>query len=380
MTTVYASSGVARPILPISPLQVGGIRLNDVIVRAAKIYRSSFQHDKAVITLTVPSLNASSDYLNKPIFFSYGQAPLLGYFYGYVNLVGKPQPFQKSVNIDISCLGFSTTMRSSQRRMLRNITSPDAMALLAKEHHFGVSFPPHWFSHKRMAQTNTTDWEFAVRVARMTGGFLYPMDGVLYVSHPIKDMEKALPAAYFRKTINILDPSNRSLMDFTPADEYQTVRDFLAPEFTYFTSDKKVQSHSASDTDPNPKDRYFLNEYIYSSDFGRLVIEASEVQHHLSQRATARIRGDGSVFPGQTLAFETGITPVSTDSFDGIWYCSEVQHEISEKVFQTSLGLTRDKYRRPKQLPYATFYDESGRGRPTMSLSPSTGEWVSSWQ
>jgi hypothetical protein len=362
--------------LPVTAPVVGGVTLDNSIVRSLRVDKELNLHDSASITLLMPMLDAQS-LVGKSITFRYGTSPNYGYFYGYVDSVSKPQPFQEQVQITISCVGFSRKMRIYNSKMFQSISSVSLVNEIVKPYKFAVRMDPHWFTHKRFSLVGLSDWEATVKIARMTKRFIVPFNGYLWFVDPITELSNRVSSHRFQKSTQIMDPSRWGLMDFNPVAFVTNDPDDLLPKFSYFDDKGSVRSYSPSD--PIKTNTIIRSDfYIYNSEFADLLKDTITQRNIFTQGAEARVRGDASLSTGLVVDMVTGLptTYGAKDTYDGLWFVSKLTHQIDESLFQTNLGLIRDKYRSVVQEPYEWFYKKSGGGLPSMSVD-SQDTWIS---
>jgi hypothetical protein len=391
MTNAKVTTGVTRPPLPVSTPQIDGVTATDIFVREVRVERSLNLHDEATVTV-LSSRKEMESWIDKPIYFKFGTNPNYGHFHGYIRKVTKPQKFQENVLVTITAIGYSSLSRASKRRVFTGVTSDSILRKVAEETSMRVFMSPHWFTHKRVAQSGQTNWEFMVQTAKLASHFISAVDGVLWATNPIIELEKLRAFRSFSKATQLLD--NQELLDFVPSDETKITKDLLYPEFSFFTSTGQLQAATwnpdkvpqyqvidalegvqSYSPDVEEHQKSPVSNYVYNSEYARLLKEALTLDVEVNQSAVARVRGTAAMVPGTVCNFDTGLRNANKDRLDGIWYVSAVSHEINEALFQTNLYLVRDKYRAMSSGTYEWFYQTK---KPTMALRD--GKWESTWR
>lgn len=371
--TISGSVVQSRNPLPVSPLRIDGVSLDTGIIVNAEINHAANMHSSATVTLTMADVNLDR-FTGKPVYFRYGTNPNYGFFWGFIKAVSKDQKFQEQVQVTFTCYGFTWSLRTSTNKLWVNTTSEVIAQAIAGRHSLGLNFESHWFSHSRFSQIGSTDWEVLKDLGFMTGRCLVGIDGVLKFVDPLLALERRKAFDKFEKSVHILEPNDRSLLDFTPNTAVQATEDQLHPKFSYLSANGTLRTVDPPEQDETNK--FSMTEaYVPNEDYARLISEVAAKRNSLNESASARVRGSGRLVPGIVVNMVTGLPTVATDSLDGLWFVTKVTHRIDTSVFQTGLELVRDKYRSPINQRYEMFDTPTS---PSMKLVGTN--WISSWR
>ena len=376
MTELSASFVSTRPNLPVSQITVDGEVLEEVVPVEVTVSQAAGKHDSAELVVLWPSTNSAA-IERKPVTFTFGRGRTSAVFRGYVYSVEKSQGFQKQVVTTITCLGLTWPMRTITPRMFSAAAGSAIAAEVVRPHQLGVTVDADdGYTFPRAAQVNETDWEFLHEMAHSMGMVLVSRDGVVRLVNPIAALSKGTPSRNLTKTTNLLDDPDSNLFEFTPLATVTTERRFLRPTFGYFGSDHSVRTHVP---DAEAADVVqALHRVVPDSSTADHLIKTSARWNDYNETADARVRGDGGLGPGDTVAVRTGI-PAVVDNYDGMWFVMAASHKVDSKTFQTSLRLSRDAYRRPSDTQAVRpYWIGDDRLFPTTSLA--NGRWVSSWR
>lgn len=376
MSQLSAAVVTTRPNLPVSRLTIDGEVLDSSILVKLHVTKAVGRHDDAKISLLWPTTK-SADIERKPITFSYGSGTHSGRFHGYVYATEKEQQFQKQPLTTIHCLGATWPMRRVEPRLFVNRTAQQILDEVTRPHGLSARVDESNYTFPRLAQTAGTDWEVVLELGSRLGMLTTSSNGVVRLVNPFSEISKRVPSKRLEKSTQVMDPEFLNLMDFSPTNSVTTNREHLQPTFGYFGSDGSVTTYVP---DCDPADMAVLsNRYVPDAPTALQHVEAMTRWNNFNQRAAARVRGDGSVNPGDPVSVNTGVSSTIVDDYDGMWLVASVAHIIDSKSFYTSLNLVRDEYRRPVfNTDYQRFWERDNRLLPSLSLV--NGKWVSSWR
>ena len=369
---VQGSVSQSRNPLPISDIYVNGDPLAEAIVRKVTVNEEVNKHHSAIISLTYANANLE-ELKNQPVFFRYGSNPRFGYFWGYVKEASKEQGFQKEIRISLVCYGYTWNMRTPNSRMWINTSLADIATDVAFKHRMGVFFPDHWYSPKRFAQSESTDWQTLVELAALSDRVVVARRGVIRFVDITDELERRQAVNSYEKSLNTLDPQEKGLLEFNASSSVNTDVDDLSQRVGFFTSSNEVSVMEDSDRDESEQVNN-TSVYINNEDDARIVREMSSSPD--ADYAEARLRGDAQVTAACVVDISTGSGRAIRDSLDGLWFVGAVTHSIDEGTFQTNCQLVRDQYRSSTGERY-DFYNGVRRAQPDLRLS--NGKWVSSW-
>lgn len=368
--------------LPITGLEFLGTseRVEPRQIDYAVIQRQFSEHDQAKVSFSLATRN--SDLLkNALVRFQWGSNPDNGFFFGSVYQASKPQPFQDKVSVSVDCIGPTRVMQRPATGFYVNASTTQVVNDLIRPHRLGAYVPDHWYRYSRLSLRGMSEWQAVARLTRRLGLRLVTFNGVSWLCDPQVELEAGAAAYTFRKSGNVLDPAERSLLDFKPNASVTQSSDDMIPSFGYFDQANRANVYSPSEAEVRPEDVRWVNDtYIQTSDTAKLVQEQSRKDDLWDQHAVARIRGNAAIFPGMIVNINTGIVSSLEDSYDGLWCVSAATHEMNSSSYQTALVLFRDRFRRMRQgVPYLRFWERDRRLYPSMRDEDAT-RWVSSWR
>jgi hypothetical protein len=374
---VNASLASTRPALPVSRLTIDGKAVDNAVFVELTVSKKVNQHDSAEISI-LWATTAAPDIERKTISFTYGERNRAATFYGYVYSTEKAQEFQKQTITRVSCLGATWVMRSVGPRLFANRTAQSMCEELVRPHGLGVRVPATaTYVYPRFAQVDHTDWEALCEVAHLSGLYAAPQNGVVRLVDPVAELSVRSPWRQYNKSTTLLDPADIGLLDFSPANSVTTNRAHLQPAFSYFGSDGSLKTYVPT-CDPVDVTQV-PGRYVPDPKAAEQMIATMTQWNSLNQSAEARVRGDGTVNPGDTVSVRTGPSSTVVDDYDGMWFVSAVEHRIDSKSFQTNLKLARDKYRElDGSKPHRRFWAGDPNMLPQLSLVD--GKWASNWR
>lgn len=374
---VNASLASTRPALPVSRLTVDGRVVDNAVFVELKVSKRVDHHDAAEVAIIWPT-TASPDIERKTISFTYGTGSRASTFYGYVYSTEKAQQFQKQTITTLHCLGTTWALRNVGPRLLVDRTALSACQEIVRPHALGVRVADSaTYKFPRLAQVAQTDWEMVCEVAHLSGLYVTSTNGVIRLVNPMEELEGRSPHRRFTKSTTLLDPADVSLLDFNPVNSVTTNRAYLQPSFSYFGSDNSVKTYVPK-CDPVDVTQV-PGRYVPDPKAAAHVIETMTRWNSINQSAEARVRGDGSVVPGDTVSVHTGVSNTVVDDYDGMWFVSAVEHKLDSKLFQTFMKLSRDKYRSvDTSKPHKRFWASDPNLLPQVKVVD--GRWVSNWR
>ena len=374
---VNASLASTRPALPVSRLTVGGRQIDNAVFVELKVSKRVNHHDAATVSVLWPT-TAAERIERQTISFTYGTGSRASTFYGYVYSTEKDQQFQKQTVVTLHCLGTTWALRSVGPRLLVDRTALSACQEIVRPHALGVRVTDSaTYKFPRLAQVGQTDWEMVCDIAQMSGLHVTSTNGVIRLVNAMEELAARSPHRRFTKSTTLLDPADVSLIDFNPVNSVTTNRAHLQPSFSYFGSDKSVKTYVP---DCDPVDITQVPErYVPDPRAAAQMIETMTRWNSLNQSAEARVRGDGSLVPGDTVSISTGVSNTVVDDYDGMWFVLSVEHKIDSKAFQTYMKLSRDEYRSvDTSKPHKRFWASDPNLLPQVKVVD--GRWVSNWR
>lgn len=362
--------------LPVSRIRIDGRDRGGLLVTAVKVYRAIGKHDSAQISCQIAS-SEISDLDGKPISFIIGSTGGSTQFYGYIYSIEKEQKLQTTVTCTLSCIGATAVTKRPVFGLVKNATAESIAKRVLSPDNIGYYSAGSSAAFPRLSLTGRTGWSALTHANNLSGRMLSFHEGAVWLFDPITELEEGSAVITLQKSIDNQGSGGRRLLDFLPSTA-ATFPKPSVPRAAWFSSSGEVVVKKP--LSPLARDTFYITDtYIPSSTYAEDLFKRIDRQNSLAQTATARILGTSSLCPGNTVDISTGAVSLIQDSYDGLWVATEVTHEISDGLFQTSLKLVRDKYRPTKKnIPYKWFYTRGARPHPSMSLS--NGAWISSWR
>lgn len=380
--------------IPIRALNING-SVYPIVSREAKITRSVNKHDiielSAMLSGTVTfdgkvripldSANPTSGtrdvdiqtLAGQPVSFVYGVSPQTEQFTGYVTAVTPEEKFKESINFKLTMSGASVVLQKVIRRFEKIITVPEAIANRVNNQWLGYFGDPHTYRWPSWAQTVETDWQMVVKLAATIGYLVFTWGAVVRIHEP-RSLFKAAPYTTLTISDDLLE-SDRKLMDFVPAEMSSDLLDKQGLEVFYFDPAGKVASLRQNLSGANPVWVPYSSRAVDSREESQVILTAAESSIlRWQQQATARIRGDASLYPGLIVDVVSG---TATYNFNGRWLVVVVSHSMNRQAFQTELTLVRPlSIPTPSNASFQHFWTLAGMAKPTAWLRES--QWFSS--
>jgi hypothetical protein len=368
-----------------------------VVVREAKIRRGYSAHDSAELSVLIQGemtfdgrvrvaasgTSGTTDVrveslVGQPVLFTYGVAPMIETFYGYILSVNPDQKFKQSLNYVITLVGATAVMQSLNRRFYTNVTDGELVQRLADRGSLGFSSNTSTvYRWPSIGVTSQTDWELAVALSERSACLLFNWGGVLRMDDP-RRLFRDFPFTTLVVSDDLLE-TDRRLLDFKPVSQSEYQITTRPVEFFFFDRSGQVVSYQQPKPGYDGSHTPFGESPVMSREEAELygAMMNNSIERWL-QSATARIKGDASIYPGVTVDVNTG-TRSSTAKFNGRWLVLQVSHSMTREAFNTELTLARpgDSIPALSKSTFDPFWRSSTRGRPSLFLR--NGLWFSSW-
>lgn len=370
-----------------------------VVVREATITRGTGVHDSASLSIVfsggtmfegnirIPIDSAFpaagtrdirvDSLAGQPIRFAYGIAPQVEEFYGYISSFTPDQKFKQGLNFVVNMVGATFSMQRVSRLFYTNITAAELVKRCADRCHIGSDIDATTYRWPSVGMAKSTDWQASKTMAKLSGRILLNWNGVLRMKDPV-ELFRQYPYAFLVSTSDLLE-SEKKLLDFSPTESSPGQISSTPREFFFFDPNGTVVSHKQATDNLESYFVAFSDMPVHDRDEAENYEMSSikDIDRWL-QRATARIRGDASIYPGMIVNINTGANE-SSAKFNGRWLVLEVKHSMKRDAYNTELRL----YRQGSSIPVATslsfehFWRSYEKPQPVLILR--NKEWLSSW-
>jgi hypothetical protein len=373
MTTRISIPGTGAN-LPISSFRIGGVRRPDVVLNDVRVSMEINKHDSALL-VTKMATTAAEDLEGEVISFDLGSNPSFR-FSGYIYRVEKAQKLQSQIVVRLICIGATAVAKSPVFGLMLNVTAEQIADRVLPAVGLGYYSPGSSAVFPRFGLTGRSAWDCIRESAALGRRSVASLNGALWLVEPRKELERRAALAQFRKSIDVYGSGDRTLLDFTPGSARPKVNNPDLPQAAWFASDGSIQTES-----PSGDNTFWMNDrFLPTTDFAKEVFKAAYGKFRMGQSAVARVKGYTQVIPGVVVDVSTGLVASLSDTYDGLWFVTKVDHRVTDGSFQTEMSLIRDEYRqRNPRVTYEPFYERASRPYPTMTISDS-GDWKSSWR
>lgn len=400
--TLTASFDAQFLNIPIRALFINS-ELFPVVVREVTVARSAGAHDAISMSvlvqgeltfegnLRVPvddvtSVSRTRDVSpqslpGQPVNFTYGVAPNVEQFYGYIVSITPDQQFKQGLNYVITMVGSTLVLQQVNRRFYTNVSIPQLVKRCVDRAHLGfdVAVPDAIVGYQwpSLGVTTETDWSLINGLATWAGCLIFNWGGVVRLADAA-ELFRMYPFTTLVSSDDVLE-SDRKLMDFKPTEQTVEQVSKAPQEYYFFDGAGTVVSHKQSTTTTGVPHTPYSQSPVKNRQEAELLASASaKSMARWLQNASARIKGDASIYPGVTVEVNTG-TRSSTAKYNGRWLVVAVKHSMKRDAFATELTLTRPGASIPSlaKSSFEHFWRSSPKARPALSLRG--GKWMSSW-
>lgn len=370
-----------------------------VVVREASINRGINVHDSATLSIIVKgeatfqgnikipidstfpaagSREITIDSLaGQPVRFGYGISPQVEEFVGYISSFTPDQKFKQGLNFTVTMVGSTFSTQRISRLFYSNITASELAKKCADRAHLGADIDATTYRWPSIGLAKITDWQSIISYSRISGRLVFNWNGVIRMKDPI-ELFRQYPYAFLVASSDLLE-SEKKLLDFSPTESSPGQLSSTPREFFFFDPNGSVISMKQQTANLEsyfvPYSDFPINSRDEAENFDRASV--NDVDRWL-QRATARIRGDASIYPGVIVNINTGAND-SSAKFNGRWLVLEVKHSMKRDAYNTELRLSRQGASIPPstKLSFEHFWRSYEKPRPTVFLR--NKEWLSSW-
>ena len=363
---------------------VWGPRLNgedlDISVTEIAVTMTEGQHDATIMSCVSSTLENTEDMLDMPFSFYFGVPPNTELLQGYITDISNEQGSQGSLSFSMTILGATKAMFDGSPHFWAGRSVTSATNELVTSNWLGFGGHPHTFLWPALAQTEESDWEMTVKLAKKAGWSVFSRYGVVLLYDPNKLFRET--GSYTRLVSNNTDlgSTDRNLIEFQASEFSKMTQDNLGARIGYF-NDNDVRTIEQ----PGEFKGYTQETEIVltSQPEAQAVIDGLNVRlDSWAENGVARVWGDADLFPGQCVDVVTTREKYVYTKYDGKWLIRGVGHKADNQSFQTVLYLTRpdpDDYP-PMTVSYRPFWEEEVPPRTRPSLSIYEEQWRSSWE
>jgi len=380
MTQVDAAAGGgARNTRGRTP--VWGPRLNgeelDISVTEISVSLAEGQHDHTTISCVSSTMENTEDMLDMPFSFYFGVPPHTELFHGYITDITNEQKSQGSLSFGLTVLGATKMMFEGKPHFWLDKSVTTAAGELVRANDLGFGGHPHSFLWSGLAQTEESDWEMVLKLAKRVGWSVFSRYGVVMLHDPNRWYREMAPYATLRS--NNTEPDDRHLIEFSATEFAGVSKENLGAKVGYFNGT------SVETLVQTGEFKGYIQEtdaVLHSQPEAKAYMDGMDVRlDSWGQTAVARMWGDADIFPLMCVNIVTVKETFVYSKYDGKWLVRTVGHKADNQSFQTILFLTRpnpDDYP-PMDANYKPFWEmeEPTRSRPYLTLHED--RWISSW-
>lgn len=313
-------------------------------VQSITISREVGKHESSDITLRVSSRDTDR-LLTSLVSFSFGSGAGAGAFYGYVYGVSKGQKYGTDTLVTINCVGVSKETKSLSVPRVYNQVIADQVAK-SEASSSGMAYftsNPSDFKVDRLITSGYSSWVVITTACALKGNFVSPIGGTIYSFNVRSLLDSLIINRFLSKSAKYGDGSVGTILDFDAG--ISEASDSGPVSYGYFNANNEAVITTVGGNGEYRDSDWVTSLFVADH---RSVGRDSWVRSW-SHSATARIEGEGSIYPGSVVSVSTGASHTVSDVWDGPWVVTAVKHELSSGSFQTQLSVVRDK---PRKVPY----------------------------
>jgi hypothetical protein len=173
------------------------------------LYQKPLTHD--ILVLTFPSTYSSifeSLSTGIPVRVKWSRLGEEREWLGYVSQVTKTVAYQQEKLMDIICVGASFVLKERANRVFSEMTIPEAIEKIAKEHGFGFIGDMHEQVFSQLTMAGHSYWEWIVEQAKKIGYTVYLDKTTLHVrklDSMIDQSMTSVPSLFFNAPVENSD-------------------------------------------------------------------------------------------------------------------------------------------------------------------------------
>jgi len=323
------------------------------------LYQKPLTHD--ILVLTFPSTYSSifeSLSTGIPVRVKWSRLGEEREWLGYVSQVTKTVAYQQEKLMDIICVGASFVLKERANRVFSEMTIPEAIEKIAKEHGFGFIGDMHEQVFPQLTMAGHSYWEWIVEQAKKIGYTVYLDKTTLHVrklDSMIDQSMTSVPSLFFNAPVE-----NSDLHVFNRTLNYFKVMKGSFNESLKSSKTKKVMGGVDPNTgvsvtaEARAEDALFgirtsigdslFTEYrsdrvVDSEAMSLALAKGSAELARLSIPAKAKGQGDPRMRPYQSIY----IQGTGTET-DGYWVIDEVKHTIISGDYNVDMTILVDGF------------------------------------
>ncbi len=357
----------------------------------ARIERTEGLHDVAQFKVPIASIGASTPYVSGlPIHMTWPSVGSrgAGSFFGYVDKVsplyrGTGSKVQ-SFTANVSCVGSTYPMKSSDYSVYTSVTADQAARRIADEFQLACIADPHLVVWPQLAQEGKSWWAWLLDIAKRVGYTVLVDDSILYFidrrtaggrmkNPPEKYSVVPQPLGFYDVQQLTIRASSGDGVDSMPG--------------TYFLNGISAFSGASFQLEGTSTDVFYGSKQVYQPQFRRALqevpsslveaqslLDAAQSNSLFTTTANLIIQCNNRLRPGILIDL---VMQDGKSVFSGTWYVLEAVHLIAQHTQQTQLKIGTDATGVAFSIP--------GRVVPTMNtitIPPITfrnNRWVATW-
>jgi len=330
-----------------------------------EVLQREYAHEVCALNLrNTPTANATFRE-GTPVEVQWGFYPRnYAKFVGYVLHAKPKEDREKRTSLaQVVCIGATYYFKDSNQRMFLHHRGETVVAAIAADAHFDAVYDDSATVWPMLASPGLTDWQFLVKVAKQRGATLIARNTALYCYDPVKyllDQIDGWPVIKFTDTDG--GPVHIARSEAVIGSG-ETTQPFRIHDVTFIDPTTKAVVHATenlsrehlADVQYLPTFTQHVHTPATSQSLAQAEANALGLQHRFNQKLKTRIPGRPKMVAGG------GVVLSGYDNeTDGLWFVSEVRHEVNTEVhpatYWTNLVLLRDsrsKTGAPAQPPRA---------------------------
>jgi phage protein D len=356
---------------PIYRIMLAGEPL-DVTVQDCSIMMGENMHDTVEMTVSSTERTTTAGLLEQPISFLFGLAPKTEVFCGYVIAVAEKQNESGTLTWTMSMTGPTKSMQTGNPRFWTQRTIPSAVETLTYVSYLGYAGHAHTHLWPALAQTDSSDWQMAVKLATRLGWSVFNRYGIVLLYDPLQLFrDQGSAATLISETYTLAKASmdeERVLLEFDPTEVAESSVEQQGYKVAYFNNDQMQVALQKGDH----SNYSFLTDFVIrdASEASLYVNSKDSDSSRWAQTAKARIMGNAALYPGMTVEVMTTNAKYYTGKFNGRWLVRAVQHKMDRQSYQSNLALARpDGTTQVFTGGYVPFWQSLGKSKPVLTLS-----------
>lgn len=351
----------------------------DISVTDISMSLGEGQHDSTTINCVSSTLEDTEDMLDMPFSFYFGVPPHTELFHGYITDITNEQKSQGSLSFGMTVLGATKMMFEGKPRFWLNKSVTAAASEMVRANSLGYGGHTHSFLWPALAQTEESDWEMVLKLARRIGWSVFNRYGVVMVQDPNQWYREM--GSYAQLVSNNTDRGSdaRNLIEFSATEFSDVSKEKLGAKIGYFNGT------SVETMTQTGEFKGYIQEtdaVLQSQPEAKAYVDGMDVRIEAwGQTAVARLWGDADLFPMMCVDVVTTKETFRYAKYDGKWLVRSVAHKADNQSFQTVLFLTRPEAAAYPitEVNFKPFWEMEEPARPRPGITLHEDRWISSW-